>query len=191
VVAQQLGDEALGAAQIVNNLETVFIVGSLGLMSATTALVGRSIGSGDADGAMYWVRRVTRAGIWTGAGFGLLFAASSLLVGVLFADVGDTVQTAAMIGILINGAFEVPKVRNMIIGAGVLPSGNDTRGVILGDFVSAFLVGLPLAVLLGLHTRLGVIGVFVARVCEELVKMGIFGWRSGRLQWHELASAQR
>ena len=54
VVAQQLGDEALAAAQIVTNLETVFIVGSLGLVSATTALVGRSIGSGDADGAVYW-----------------------------------------------------------------------------------------------------------------------------------------
>ncbi len=191
VIAQQLGDEALAAAQIVNSLEAVFFIGSLGLMSATTALVGRSIGRGDATGAADWARRVTRVGVYTGATFGLLFAASSLLLGVLFADVTDWVRTQAMIGILFYGVFQVVKVRNMIVGAGVLPSGSDTRGVIAGDFFSAFVVGLPLALLLALHTPLGVFGVFVGRVVEELVKMAIFGWRARRLPWEALASSQR
>ena len=57
VVFQKLGDEALAAAQIVTTLEGVFIVGSIGLMSATTTLVGRSVGRGDVDDAMAWVRR--------------------------------------------------------------------------------------------------------------------------------------
>jgi Na+-driven multidrug efflux pump len=60
VVFQQLGDEALAAAQIVHTLEGVFIVGSIGLMSATTTLVGRAIGRGDAAGAVEWVDRLTR-----------------------------------------------------------------------------------------------------------------------------------
>jgi hypothetical protein len=34
-----------------------------------------------------------------------------------------------------------------------MPSGGDVRGVVLGDGVSAFLVGLPLAIVLGLFTR--------------------------------------
>ena len=66
----------------------------------------------------------------------------------------------------------------MVLGAGVLPSGNDVRGVILGDVTGAFLVGLPLAVLLGLHTPLGVAGVFLARVVEECAKVAIFTWRT-------------
>ena len=80
VVFQQLGDEALAAAQIVTTLEGVFVVGSIGLMSATTTLVGRSVGRGDVDDAMAWVRRLTRAGIGTAALFGVLFAASVLLL---------------------------------------------------------------------------------------------------------------
>ena len=122
VVFQQLGDEALAAAQIVTTLEGVFIVGSIGLMSATTTLVGRSVGRGDVDDAMAWVRRVTRAGIGTAAVFGVLFAASVLLLDMLFGEAGRDVRTMAGVGILINAAFQVVKVRNMIVGAGVLPS---------------------------------------------------------------------
>ncbi|GGJ73832.1 MATE family efflux transporter [Deinococcus aquiradiocola] len=190
VVFQRLGDEALAAAQIVNTLEGVFIVGSLGLMSATTALVGRALGRGDAPGAVSWVQRLLRTGLQTGAAFGLLFALSALLLGVLFGRAGADVQHLAAIGILINAAFQVVKVRNMIVGAGILPSGNDTGGVIMGDVIGAFVVGLPLAVLLGLYTPLGVTGVFLARVIEECVKMAVFAWRAGRLRWDVLAAEQ-
>ena len=187
VVFQRLGDEALAAAQIVTTLEGVFIVGSIGLMSATTTLVGRAVGRGDADGAVAWVHRLTRAGLGTGALFGVLFGASVLLLEPLFADAGDDVRSMAMLGIAVNAAFQVVKVRNMILGAGVLPSGNDVRGVIMGDAIGAFVVGLPIAVLLGLHTPLGVLGVFVARVVEEVAKLVVFTWRARRLRWDVLA----
>jgi putative MATE family efflux protein len=188
VVFQKLGDEALAAAQIVTTLEGVFIVGSIGLMSATTTLVGRSVGRGDVDDAMAWVRRLTRAGIGTAAAFGVLFAASVLLLDALFGEAGHEVRTMAGVGILINAAFQVVKVRNMIVGAGVLPSANDVRGVIMGDVVGAFAIGLPLAVLLGLHTPLGYVGIFVARVLEELAKLAIFSWRARRVRWDVLVA---
>jgi Na+-driven multidrug efflux pump len=188
VVFQKLGDEALAAAQIVTTLEGVFIVGSIGLMSATTTLVGRSVGRGDVDDAMAWVRRLTRAGIGTAAAFGVLFAASVLLLDALFGEAGHEVRTMAGVGILINAAFQVVKVRNMIVGAGVLPSANDVRGVIMGDVVGAFAIGLPLAVLLGLHTPLGYVGIFVARLLEELAKLAIFSWRARRVRWDVLVA---
>jgi Na+-driven multidrug efflux pump len=65
----------------------------------------------------------------------------------------------------------------------VLPSAGDVRGVIVGDVVGAFVVGLPLAVVLGLHTPLGVAGVFAARVIEELAKVVIFSRRTSRVRW--------
>jgi putative MATE family efflux protein len=188
VVFQRLGDEALAAAQIVTTLEGVFIVGSIGLMSATTALVGRSVGAGDAPGAALWVRRLTRAGVGTGLVFGLLFASTVLLLDAFFRDAGADVRQMAAAGIAVNAVFQVVKVRNMILGAGVLPSGNDVRGVILGDALGAFAVGLPLAVLLGLFTPLGFLGVWIGRVVEEVAKLGIFTWRARRLRWEALAA---
>ena len=89
----------------------------------------------------------------------------------------------ATVGIALYAISQVVKVRNMILGAGVLPSAGDVRGVIFGDVVGAFVVGLPLAVVLGLHTPLGVAGVFAARVIEELAKVVIFSRRSRRVRW--------
>lgn len=187
VVFQQLGDDALAAAQIVNSLEGIFIVGSIGLMSATTALVGREVGRGDAAAAAAWVRRIKRAGMLTGIGFGLLYGATALLVGQLFPSAGAEVRTMAVVGILVYAVSQVVKVRNMILGAGVLPSADDVRGVIMGDVVGAFAVGLPLAVVLGMFTPLGVAGVFLARVIEELAKNAIFTRRTRRVSWSALA----
>jgi len=188
VVFGRLGDEALAAAQVVTTLEGVFLVGSIGLMSATTTLVGRSVGRGDVGDAMAWVRRLTRAGVGTAAVFGVLFATSVLLLDALFGEAGRDVRVMAGVGILMNAAFQVVKVRNMIVGAGVLPSANDVRGVIIGDVVGAFAVGLPLAVLLGLHTPLGFVGIFAARIVEELAKLAVFTWRARRIRWERLVA---
>ena len=112
-----------------------------------------------------------------------------LFLDTLFGEAGRDVRVMAGVGILINAAFQVVKVRNMIIGAGVLPSGNDVRGVIMGDAAGAFLVGLPLAILLGLHTPLGYVGIFIARIVDECAKLAIFTWRARRIRWHALVDS--
>ncbi|MEO7235036.1 MAG: MATE family efflux transporter [Lapillicoccus sp.] len=189
VVFQRLGDAALAAAQIVNMLEALFLVGSIGLMSATTALVGREVGRGDPVAAAAWVRRIKKVGTVSGIAFGLLYGATALLLPVLFPHTGDEVRTMAVVGIALYAVSQVVKVRNMILGAGVLPSANDVRGVILGDVTGAFAVGLPLAVVLGLFTPLGFVGIFVARVVEELVKVAIFSRRTHQVRWDTLTAS--
>ncbi|WP_272976636.1 MATE family efflux transporter [Deinococcus geothermalis] len=188
-VFARVGTQALAASQIVGTLEGIFIVGSFGLMSATTVLVGRALGAGDGFGARAWLGRVSRAGLLTGLGFGLLFALSTLLLPLLFPAVGADVRAIAVGGILMNAATQVIKVRNMILGGGALPSAGDGKGVIIGDVVGAFVVGLPLAIVLGLSTPLGVWGVFLARILDELAKVSVFEWRRRRVNWEALASA--
>ncbi|GGM02178.1 MATE family efflux transporter [Deinococcus aerophilus] len=190
-VYARVGTVALAASQIVGTLEGIFIVGSFGLMSAATVFIGRALGAGDAAGAQLWLARITRAGLITGLGFGALFALSALIVPGLFPKVGADVHHIALFGILINASTQVFKVRNMIVGGGVLPSAGDGRGIIIGDVVGAFVVGLPLAITLGLYTPLGIWGVFVARGLEEIVKVGIFEWRRRRVNWERLAEQQR
>lgn len=190
-VFARVGTAALAASQIVHTLEGIFIVGSFGLMSAATVFIGRSLGAGDAAAAQLWLSRIGRAGIVTGISFGVLFAASAFLVPGLFPKVGADVHHIALFGILISAVTQVVKVRNMIIGGGVLPGAADGKGVIIGDVVGAFVVGLPLAIGLGLYSPLGVWGVFLARSAEEVVKVLIFEWRRRRIDWDRLATEQR
>ena len=189
VIFAQLGADDLAAAQITYTVEGVFIVASLGLAIAATALIGKSIGQGDAVAALAWVRRIIKAGYITGVGFGAIYISTILFLPKVFPNVDDTVISVAIFGIVINGAIQVAKVQSMIIAAGILPSGNDVKGVIIGDVTGSFLIGLPLAVLLGLHTPLGIYGVFGARVVEELAKWAIFAWRMRRVNWQAIARA--
>lgn len=190
-VFARVGTDALAASQIVGTLEGIFIVGSFGLMTAATVLIGKALGSGDAGAAQAWLHRLTRIGLLTALTFGGLFALTGLLVPGLFPRVGSDVHHIALIGILINAATQVFKVRNMIIGGGVLPSAGDGKGVIIGDVVGSFVVGLPLAIGLGLYTPLGVWGVFLARSLDEVAKVLVFEWRKRRLNWLKLAQEQQ
>lgn len=190
-VFARVGTDALAASQIAGTLEGIFIVGSFGLMTAATVLIGKALGAGDARGAETWLTQVSRIGLYTALVFGFLYALSGLLVPALFPKVGAEVHQIALIGIVISAATQVFKVRNMIIGGGVLPSAGDGKGVIIGDVVGSFVVGLPLAFLLGLHTPLGVWGVFVARSFDEIAKVLIFEWRKRRVNWQKLATEQQ
>jgi putative MATE family efflux protein len=187
VIVQQLGDAALAASQIVGNLEGIFFVGSLGLMNAVNALVGRAVGAANGVLARAWVVYIKRIGIFTGIMFGFLFAVSSLGLSAMFPNVPALVITYSAVGVLINAVVQPVKVRNALMGASVLPSGNDVRGVMMGDFAAPFIIGLPLSLLLGLGTPLGIYGVFVARALEELGKLAIFTWRGRRLDWDIVA----
>ena len=187
VIVQQLGDAALAASQIVGNLEGMFFVGSLGLMNAVNALVGRAVGAADGLLAKAWVIYIKRIGIYGGIVFGILFALSSFGLPIMFPKVPAIVITYSVAGILINALLQPVKVRNALMGAAVLPSGNDVRGVMMGDFTAPFIVGLPLSLVLGLWTPLGIYGVFIARGLEEIAKVAIFTWRGRRLNWDAIA----
>lgn len=187
VVVSQLGNAALAATQIVGNLEGIFFVGSLGLMNAVNALVGRAVGAGNGALARAWVVYIKRVGIYTGIAFGLAYALSSFGLSAMFPRVPQLVIIYAVAGVLINAVLQPVKVRNALMGASVLPSGNDVRGVMMGDFTAPFIFGLPLSLLLGLTTPLGIYGVFIGRGIEELVKVSIFTWRGRRLNWDLIA----
>jgi putative MATE family efflux protein len=187
VLIQQLGDAALAASQIVANLESMFFVGSLGLMNAVNALVGRAVGAANGTLARAWMMYIKRIGVYTGIAFGVLFALSSFALPALFPKVPAIVITYSVAGVLINAVLQPVKVRNALMGASILPSGNDVRGVMIGDFSAPFLVGLPLSLVLGLMTPLGIYGIFIARGLEEIAKVSIFMWRGRRLDWDAIA----
>src|SRR5690349_17489353 len=129
-------------------------------MTSATTLVGQAIGRADAMLARSRVQALLQTGAITGALSGVVFVCMILPLAFLYPNVGSDVLQIAAWSIVINGIFQAMKVRNMILGGGILPSGGDTTGILMGDFTSMVLVGLPLAFLLAFGLGLGVWGVF-------------------------------
>jgi putative MATE family efflux protein len=182
VVVAQLGDGPLAAVNIVWTMSSVFVVGSIGLGSTITVLVGQAIGSGRSDLAADWVSYVLRLGVFTSVGFGVLFGVSSLALWALFPRVDSSVLDVATLGVLISALFQPITVR-MLLFAAILPSGNDTTGIIIGDFAGPYLVGLPLVIALAFFTPLGALGAIIAKGGEDTLKWLIFAARGHRIRW--------
>lgn len=191
VVLQKLGNLPLAGAQIANTIEGIFIVASVGLASAGQVLVGRAVGAHDTKQVFVWIQKIKKLGIYSSVGFGLIFASTSLLLSPLYPEAGDEVRRLAVIGILINALMQPIKVRNMLLGAMVLPNGNDTKGIIWGDLIGALVIGVPLAILLGFPAGLGFLGVMIARSLDELTKIVIFTYRARKINWDEVTTQQK
>lgn len=190
VVVQQLGDGPLAALNIVFTLSSVFIVGSIGFGSTITVLVGQAIGAGKSELAKDWVDYILRLGVFTSIGFGALFALTTLALPTMFPRVDDEVLQAATLGILINAVLQPISVR-MLLLASVLPSGNDTTGIIIGDFAGPYIIGLPLAIVLAFFTPLGMLGAVIAKGGEDTLKWLIFAWRGRRIAWDRVLTRHR
>ena len=187
VIAQQISNDALAALQIFGAMEGVFFVASLGLMSAVTALAGRAVGAGNGDLAAAWVAKIKRVGIYTGIVFGILFALSAFSVPTLFPEIGPSVLIPVTVAIMINAAIQFVKVRIALLGAAILPSGDDVKGVVIGDFIAPFLVGVPITIALAFFTPLGIYGLFIGRTIEEFFKLFFFTMRERRINWKAVA----
>lgn len=185
VIIQQLGDGPLAALQIVFALAAVFVVGSIGLGASITVLVSQAIGAGKPEVATLWIRYLLRIGIATGVGFAALFALTSLLLPVFFPEIDPEILGLATIGVLLS-AITQPFAVRMLLLASVLPAGNDTTGIIIGDFSGPYLVGLPLTLVLGLFTPLGVFGAIIGKAGEDILKMVIFTLRARRISWDDV-----
>jgi len=190
VIVQQISDESLASYNVANSLEGIFIVGSLGLAVAATVLVGRAVGGGDVKTVNRWIQLIKQTGVYSGLVFGALYAISAFAVPIGFQNAGSDVQQLAISLIFAQSLVQVIKVRNMILGGGILTSGSDIRGVIYGDAVGALVVGIPLAFALGLYTPLGIWGIVIGRAADEIVKLTIFEYRARRINWQKLIDTQ-
>ncbi|MBO1437867.1 MATE family efflux transporter [Meiothermus sp. CFH 77666] len=188
---ERLGTQELAVFQIVSNLEMVFITASAGLHYAATVLVAQAIGRADSPGVWGVSRLIWRIGLISAAIFGLVFALFAFLLPLLYPNTTPQVQQWAFWAVLLNALFQPVKVSNFIF-FGTLASGGDTRFLLLSDFVTVFLVGLPLAWLLAFPLGLGLWGIFLGRLLgEETVRVAMFLWRYRGGHWFRLDAKAR
>jgi putative MATE family efflux protein len=176
LLVERIGTAELAAFQILNTLEPVFITASVGLNSAATILVAQAIGRGNRQEVWQMANAIVRLTLISATVFGVLFALCGLLVPPLFPNWA----------IGVSGLFQVVKVGNMVF-FGLLSSGGDTRFLLFSDFVTVFVIGLPVAYVLAFPLGLGFWGIILGRVLfEETVRVGMFVWRYRQGKWFNI-----
>lgn len=182
----RLGEAELVANQINNTMECIFIYCSSGFSAAGLALVGQSIGASELAVARTRARAIMMLGLGASATFGLVLASLALVVRVFFPGISDQALALAKLGIVVNALFQPVKVTNMILGGGILTSGNDTKFLALNGIFTVYMVGVPVALFCGFYLHLGLIGIYIGRLAEETARVITLLARYRTPKWHHV-----
>lgn len=186
VIFTRLGTDQLVASQIIATIENFFIMFSFGISVSGLTLVAQAIGAGEFQLMQQKTREILRLGLIAASIFGLLMLLTSWLLHLMYPDVTAQAHDLARWGLIFYAIFQPVKVTNMIMGAGILRGGGLTKFVAMVDILDAFIIGLPIAYLLGFHFHMGFQGVLIGRVCEEVSRVIIFIVRYRKPQWYRV-----
>lgn len=185
IVLTRLGVAALTSSQIVITIENLFIVAASGLAPAAVASIGQALGDDSLKEAKKHANAALRLGLLAGVVFSVLLFGSSFLVPFIYPNVGKEVLHLTFWGLIVAACVQPAKVLNSILGNGILPSGGDTKYILLCHGVGSYGVGLPAAMLTGFILHLSVWGVFGSRALEEVLKAISFVMRYRTPAWYK------
>jgi MATE family multidrug resistance protein len=162
-----LGTEQMAAHQIALNLASLTFMVPLGVGAAAAVRVGHAVGEGNRDA----VRERASHALVCGTGF-MVCAAAVLLfapraIAALYTNQAPVAVLAAAL-IPIAGVFQVFD-GIQAVSAGVLRGLGDTRAPFAINLAGFWLVGFPISVALGFHTRLGAVGLWWGLVAGLMV----------------------
>lgn len=182
-----------GGAEPVNSAATTVIVGVLKLTftaclafgTSTATLVSQSLGE----------RRPERAENfgWVSVRLGLLiFGIVGLLEGVVFpvqilhfVSHSEAVREAALLPMRLMGICTPLIAVGMILTQALFGAGN-TRFVMIAELILHFTCLVPLAWVLGITLRYGLVGIWSAAIAYVVLLCGVMIWKFSRGEWKSI-----
>ena len=158
LLAARLGTLEVAAHQLVIGLASFTFTVALGVASAGTVRVGRAIGARDHAATRIAGHVAFFGGVVVMGTSASLFALIPRTLARLVTN-QESIITASVPLLLIAAVFQLSD-GVQAVGAGVLRGAGDTRYTLWANLVGHWAVALPLALLLGFHYRLGVVGLW-------------------------------
>jgi multidrug resistance protein, MATE family len=159
-----IGTTALAAHQVALQVTAILFMIPFGISMAATVRVGHAVGRNDAPG----VRRAGLVAMLLGIVIAVILTVAvvaarreigGFFLGGMAENATATIELAAML-LLVGASFFVTDAMQSI-AAGSLRGLKDTRVPLLFAGVGYWLIGFCLSFLLGFHTGLGAIGVWI------------------------------
>ncbi len=183
----------LGAAALAIGIqiESLAYMPGVALSVAATSLVGRALGAWQVAQAWRRGHAALFVGLAVMSSVGLVLLLGAPLWIRLFDPGGNAVVVRAGVSYLRINALAQPVLAVFMVLAGALRGAGDTRPALWGTFTGRWLVTLPVAWLLALHTPLGVDGAWWAMAAGTLVQAAWVARRWFAGAWPEVALSRQ
>lgn len=183
-IVGKVGTTELAAANVLINLTLVALLPAMGLGLAAASLVGQALGRGDAEDAACWGWDVVKLGVLLLFCLGLPYLLlPDPILGTFLKD-AETLAVARgplrLIGATITLEAFGMVLMNALLGAG------DARRVMVVSVVTQWVLFLPVAYLVGVVLRKGLLGIWIANACYRALLGASFSLMWWRGEWTEI-----
>ncbi len=169
-VYARIGVESIAAINICSSIEALFTVLFIGMTNTCSILIGNYIGSNAEDKAFTCGKNFLNLCI-----IGSILAGCIMIVsakGILsFYTLSVIAYKNAYYVMVITGCILWIKVSNMMLIAGIIRSGGDTKFSMVLDLATIWIIGIPMALLGAFVFHLTVYWVVLLVMADEVIKM--------------------
>jgi MATE family multidrug resistance protein len=158
VLASRLGVLQLAAHQLVIGIASFTFTMALGVAAAGSVRVGLGVGARDRRATRISGHAAFLTGISIMAVAAFSFAVFPHVIVRLVTDQANVI--AASLPLMVVAAFFQLSDGVQAVGAGVLRGAADTRYAFLANLFGHWCIGLPVAMLLGFHFDMGIVGLW-------------------------------
>jgi MATE family multidrug resistance protein len=163
VLAGRLNPQSLAAHTLAISLASLTFCAALGIGNAGSVRVGRAVGAGDHIAA----RRSGLVALASGAAF---MSACACVFWIMPRGLANALSAreevvAVAAPLIVVAAFFQISDGLQAVGAGVLRGAGDTRYPFIANLVGHYVVGLPIAIVLGILFHQGVVGLWWGLCC--------------------------
>ena len=175
-----LGTAAIAANAVANNLDGMGTIPGKALGLAMITVVGRCIGAGDSEQAVYYTKKLM---VWAYIAMGVFNGAILLFlpqIVSIYALSGATMQLAILL-VQIHAGFAILLWPASFVLPNALRAANDVKFTMVTSILSMAIWRLGFSYLIGVHMGLGAIGVWIAMVVDWVCRVVCFvlRFRSG------------
>lgn len=179
----RLGQSAISAVSISNNLFNIVSVAVYGVASAAGIIIGKTVGSGDTEKVKQYAKTLQLVFILMGLATSVLMYFSRYLIPVLYPAIEGETLTITYQLILVLTVMVVGTAYQMSCLTGIVRAGGLTHFVFVNDTIFIFCVLLPSALIAAFVFHAPVWVVFACLKCDQLLKCIVAVIKVNRFKW--------
>lgn len=183
IIMGHLGNDAIAANSIANIMKNIIACLCLGIAAGSGILVGNELGSGNLERAKEYGGKLCKASLAAGALSGALLLACGPLVFAFATSLSEQAHRYLQMMLFICAYYLIGKAINSTVVAGIFCAGGDTRFGLFCDFVTMWLVVVPLGLVAAFVWKLPVMAVYFLLNLDEFVKIPAVYRHYKKYQW--------
>lgn len=173
---------SIAAYSAVNPVQNIAQALFIGVGDASAVLIGNLLGADELEDAKRYAKFTLFLSWWAAIFTGLLlFAFRKPIIGLY--NLSDEAKGFAMILMAIDAAILWTRTTNYTLIIGILRPGGDALFCMITEILIMWLIGVPLARLMGFHFGLPVYYAYLGIVAEEVIKLTVFFIRYKSGKW--------